>query len=84
MDWVEGTHFVTFMKKKDLKSSLEYVQNLLSQLSILHNLGIYHHDIKPSNFIYDPDCKRGTLIDFGTMLVVRYTDFRTRSSTEIN
>lgn len=31
----------------------------------LKELGIYHRDIKPGNFLYNPDTKRGIIIDFG-------------------
>lgn len=71
MDWIEGINYVTFMKAGDLRSALEYIETLLGQLNVLHRLGIYHHDIKPSNYIYNPKSKKGTLIDFGTMLVVK-------------
>ena len=28
-------------------------------------MGIYHRDIKPGNFLYDPDRRKGMIIDFG-------------------
>jgi len=31
----------------------------------LKELGIFHRDIKPNNFLYNPDTKRGMIIDFG-------------------
>lgn len=31
----------------------------------LKDLGIYHRDIKPGNFLYDPERKKGIIIDFG-------------------
>jgi cell division control protein 7 len=34
-------------------------------LKNLKELGIYHRDIKPGNFLYDPETKRGMIIDFG-------------------
>ena len=34
-------------------------------LKQLKDLGIYHRDIKPGNFLYDLDNRRGLLIDFG-------------------
>jgi cell division control protein 7 len=34
-------------------------------LKNLKELGIYHRDIKPGNFLYDPDTRRGMIIDFG-------------------
>jgi cell division control protein 7 len=38
---------------------------LLIGLRNLKELGIYHRDIKPGNFLYNPDTKRGMIIDFG-------------------
>lgn len=34
-------------------------------LKELKDLGIYHRDIKPGNFLYDLENRRGLLIDFG-------------------
>jgi cell division control protein 7 len=34
-------------------------------LKNLKNLGIYHRDIKPGNFLYNPETRKGILIDFG-------------------
>lgn len=42
-----------------------YVFELLIGLKNLKDLGIYHRDIKPGNFLYNPDTKRGMIIDFG-------------------
>jgi cell division control protein 7 len=42
-----------------------YVYELLVGLKNLKDLGIYHRDIKPGNFLYNPDTKRGMIIDFG-------------------
>ena len=38
---------------------------LLIGLKQLKDLGIYHRDIKPGNFLYNPETKRGMIIDFG-------------------
>ena len=42
-----------------------YVANLLSALEHVHKLGIIHRDVKPSNFLYDRQAKKFSLIDFG-------------------
>ena len=34
-------------------------------LKNLKDLGIYHRDIKPGNFLYNPETKKGMIIDFG-------------------
>lgn len=38
---------------------------LLIGLKNLKHLGIYHRDIKPGNFLYNPQTRKGVIIDFG-------------------
>lgn len=42
-----------------------YLHELLKALNNLKKLGIYHRDVKPGNFLYNPDTHCGMLIDFG-------------------
>lgn len=42
-----------------------YLYELLKCIKILKDLGIYHRDIKPGNFLYHPEQKKGYIIDFG-------------------
>ena len=42
-----------------------YLIELLIGLKNLKDLGIYHRDIKPGNFLYNPDTRKGMIIDFG-------------------
>jgi cell division control protein 7 len=37
----------------------------LKALLVLKQNGIYHRDVKPGNFLYNPETKKGILIDFG-------------------
>ena len=38
---------------------------LLRCLESIHKIGIVHRDIKPTNFIFDPDDGSCLLLDFG-------------------
>jgi cell division control protein 7 len=40
------------------------IELLLGLLS-LKEIGIYHRDIKPGNFLYNPETKTGVIVDFG-------------------
>ncbi len=44
---------------------------MLKGLNQLKSMGIYHRDIKPLNFLYNMNKKKGILIDFGLAEVDR-------------
>ena len=47
-----------------------YLYELLKSLKILKDLGIYHRDVKPGNFLYCPERRKGIIIDFGLSEIV--------------
>jgi Protein kinase domain len=44
---------------------LEFAISLVGAVLILHNIGVLHCDIKPSNILWDADAKMARLVDFG-------------------
>ncbi|KAL3233007.1 Cell division control protein 7 [Nakaseomyces bracarensis] len=42
-----------------------YMWEMLQALSFVHSKGIIHRDVKPTNFLYNPEIGRGVLVDFG-------------------
>lgn len=52
---------------RDMKVSdmVIYLRSLFTALAAVHEAKILHRDIKPTNFLYDPETRRGVLVDFG-------------------
>ncbi|KOS22174.1 Cell cycle serine/threonine-protein kinase hsk1 [Escovopsis weberi] len=42
-----------------------YLRSLFTALKSVHEHRILHRDIKPTNFLYDPQTQHGVLVDFG-------------------
>jgi cell division control protein 7 len=42
-----------------------YMKSLLTALRAVHQRRILHRDVKPTNFLYNPQHSRGVLVDFG-------------------
>jgi cell division control protein 7 len=47
-----------------------YLYELLKSLLVLKQNGIFHRDVKPGNFLYNPKSQKGILIDFGLSEIV--------------
>jgi serine/threonine protein kinase len=50
----------------EIESFIDHFDGLAEQIEFLHSKGIIHLDVKPENFMYDPESKEHRAIDFGT------------------
>jgi len=57
--------FREYFRKMTVPDMGIYFRSLFTALSFVHAKNILHRDIKPTNFLYDPDSQRGVLVDFG-------------------
>lgn len=57
--------FREYFRKMTVPDISIYLRSLFTALSFVHARNILHRDIKPTNFLYDPDTRRGVLVDFG-------------------
>ncbi|KAI2634446.1 kinase-like protein [Xylaria nigripes] len=57
--------FRKYYPKMNIDDTRIYLRCLFTALAAVHARGIIHRDIKPTNFLYDPEKQRGVLVDFG-------------------
>lgn len=65
LPYFRHTDFRDYFRKMTVADMRIYFRSLFTALAAVHDQGILHRDIKPTNFLYEPDKKRGVLVDFG-------------------
>ncbi|SCU91034.1 LAFA_0F01486g1_1 [Lachancea sp. 'fantastica'] len=65
LPWYRHEEFRNFYRDLPIKGIKKYMSELLQALGYVHSKGIIHRDIKPTNFLYNPQIGCGVLVDFG-------------------
>lgn len=65
LPYFRHTDFRTYFRDMTIPDCQIYFRSLFTALAAVHAKGILHRDIKPTNFLYERDRKRGVLVDFG-------------------
>lgn len=65
LPYFHHTDFRSYFRKMTVPDMQIYFRSLFTALAAVHEQGILHRDIKPTNFLYEPTRRRGVLVDFG-------------------
>jgi cell division control protein 7 len=65
LPYFRHTDFRDYFRQMTVSDMQIYFRSLFTALAEVHALGILHRDIKPTNFLYEPNKRRGVLVDFG-------------------
>ncbi|KAK9468112.1 kinase-like domain-containing protein [Lipomyces arxii] len=65
LPYFKHADYRAFYRTLPLKEFKYYLKSLFVGLDHVHKHEIIHRDVKPTNFLYNPEKRRGVLVDFG-------------------
>ncbi len=68
LEWIEGANLGTILANRGslpVAEVVEFLQQVVSSLSALHDAGLLHRDIKPGNLLFEEASNRWVVADFG-------------------
>jgi cell division control protein 7 len=65
LPYFRHTDFREYFRDMTVLDMKIYFRSLFTALAAVHSQNILHRDIKPTNFLYEPEKQRGVLVDFG-------------------
>lgn len=68
MPFYPGRTLDTIITRQNTRTLLPLFLNMAKQVKLTHDNNILHNDIKPQNFVYDPNTLNLHLIDYGAAL----------------
>ncbi len=85
LEYMPGGDLAKFCRRKslELKSALDYLEQVSAGLSHAHENGIIHRDIKPQNLLLTADKKIVKIADFGVARISQTDSPITRVGTNI-
>ena len=84
MEYIDGEDLGSFVENQGVLSegvALRYIQQIGSALTLVHNNGLLHRDIKPQNIMLRSGKSEAVLIDFG--IAREFTPNLTKTHTKI-